>query len=175
MKAHMGTTLGAVPIIQSLKTRLLLANYKDRLYEIRPQMRQIPVIYANIKSSSRGTHVYDQPGAIFHLGNRLYRSTSQRERQCTVRSSGCHNFTKWVEVEALASITPVKTKEFVYKTSFISIESPTPSYPIMEHSSTATNSKSSAITSRSKKFSCRSHDLRPMGKSKLWTRRSTTT
>ena len=60
-------------------------------------------------------------------------------------------FTKWVEAEVLASITPEKIKEFVYKTLFTGMESPTPSYLIMEYSLIATNSRSSTMTSRSRR------------------------
>ena len=58
--------------------------------------------------------------------------------------------TKWVEAKVLWSITPTKIKDLSTRTSFVDTKSPTSSYQIMEHSSTAMNSKSSAMTSRSR-------------------------
>ena len=77
-------------------------------------------------------------------------------------------FTKWVEAEALKSIMPAQiSRSSSTRTSSASTESPTLWCQIMEHSSTTMNSRSSAMTSRSRKSSRRSHGLRPMGRSKL--------
>ena len=76
-------------------------------------------------------------------------------------------FTTWVEAEALASIMPTKTRSSFTRTSSIGTESPTPSYLTMEHSLTTTNSRSSTITSRSRRYSHRSSGLRLIDKSKL--------
>ena len=75
-------------------------------------------------------------------------------------------FTKWIEAEALASIMLVKTRSLSTKISSAGMESLTPSYLIMGHSSTAMNSRSSMTTarSRSSRWSC---DLKPMGRLKL--------
>ena len=76
-------------------------------------------------------------------------------------------FTKWVEAEVLASIMPAKIKEFVYKNIVCQYRVPYTFVQIMEASSTSMNSRSSGTTSRSRKSSCRSHGLKPMGMSKL--------
>ena len=44
-----------------------------------------------------------------------------------------------IEPEALASLTPAKIKDFVYKNIIYWYESPTTSYLTMEHNSTVTN------------------------------------
>ena len=79
---------GEIPSIQSPKIRLLLANHEDRLHGICSQMRQVPAIYVDIEIPSRGTYIHDQHVAIYHLSNRTNRPTSQRERKCTVHTSG---------------------------------------------------------------------------------------
>ena len=76
-------------------------------------------------------------------------------------------FTKWVEIEELAAITPVKIKEFIYKNIVCRYGVPTPSYMTMEHSSTVMNSMSFVMTSRSRRSSHQSHNLRPIGRSQL--------
>ena len=76
-------------------------------------------------------------------------------------------FTKWVETEALASITPAKIKEFIYKNIVYRYEVPYTTCQIMEHSLIVTNSRSFAMTYRSRKASRRSSGLRLMDRSKL--------
>ena len=71
---------GAIPSVQGLKTRLLLANHEARLYGICLQMWQVLAICTDIKSSSGGTYIQDQPVAFCHQGNRLNWLTSQRKR-----------------------------------------------------------------------------------------------
>ena len=78
-------------------------------------MRQVPAICTDIESSSRGTYVHDRPVAISRLGNRPDRPTSKGRGSVQYVVVVVDYFTKWVEAEALASITPTKIKEFVYK------------------------------------------------------------
>ena len=75
------------------------------------------------------------------------------------------HFSKWVEAEALASITPVKIKEFIYKNIIYRYGVP---HTIISNNGTHFDcDEFKKTTLRSKRFSHRSHDLKPMGKSKL--------
>ena len=69
MRAHVGITLGVIPSVQSPKVRLLLANHEDKLHGIHPQIRQVPVICTNIKRSSEGAYIHEQPRVIYRMGN----------------------------------------------------------------------------------------------------------
>ena len=79
-KAHVRTMGGAVPSVQNPKARLLLANYEGRLHGVCTQMRQVLVVFTNIKSPLGGAHVHDQPMAIHSLGNWPNWLASKRER-----------------------------------------------------------------------------------------------
>ena len=71
-------------------------------------------------------------------------------------------FTKWVEAEALTSITPIKIKKFVYKTSFINMEYHTLSYQTMASNLIATSLKNSLISYKSRSLSPLLRDLKLM-------------
>ena len=75
-------------------------------------------------------------------------------------------FTKWIEAKALASITPTKIKEFIYKNIIYWYGVP---HTIVSDNRTQfdyDHFKEFWTTSKSKKSSCRSHSLRPMDRSK---------
>ena len=76
-------------------------------------------------------------------------------------------FTKWVEAKALVSITPTKIKKFVYKNIVCQYRVPHTIVLDQKHNSTATNSRSFATTSKSRRSSRQSGDLRLMGRLKL--------
>ena len=138
---------GTIPSVQGPKIRLLLANHKDELHGVCSQIRQVPMVFANIESPSKRAYIHDQLVAIFCLGNRLSTTSLNRLKQNRLRQSH-----------------PRRSRSSSTKTSFVNIESSTLLYLIMVHSSTTMNSKSSMMTSRSRNSSRRSHDLRPMGR-----------
>ena len=68
-------------------------------------------------------------------------------------------FTKWVEAEALVSITPTKIKEFIYKNIVCW-------YRVPDTLVSDNGTQFDCDDSRSRKSSHQSHDLRPMGRSR---------
>ena len=72
-------------------------------------------------------------------------------------------FTKWVEVEALASIIPVKIRISSTRISFADMEFPTPLFQTTTLNSTA---RSSVTTYKSGLCSPQLHDLKIMGRSR---------
>ena len=96
--------LKAVLGIQEVETGILLANNEGGLNGFCPEMWQIPAVCTNIQGTSRGVNHDDQPIAVWGI------DLISQLPKVTV-----DYFTKWVEAEALTSITPTKIKEFVYK------------------------------------------------------------
>ena len=106
---------GAIPSIHGLKTRLLLANHEDRLMEYACKCDKFqhfaPILKTHLEKLTSMTSSW--PFVIWgiHLIGRLPKGRGSVQYAVVV----VDYFIKQVKTEALASITPAKIKEFIYK------------------------------------------------------------
>ena len=73
------------------------------------------MIFTSVKSLSRRAHLNDKPMVFHYLGIDLIGWLPKGRGSIQYAVVAINYFTKWVEAEALASIMPIKIKEFVYK------------------------------------------------------------
>ena len=76
-------------------------------------------------------------------------------------------FSKWVKAEALASITSMKIKQFVYRTSFVDMEHHTQSYQTMTSNLIAKSLKNSVLSYKLRSLSPQLRNLKLMVKWRL--------
>src|ERR1044072_6124385 len=78
-------------------------------------MRHLPKVFNPPQSSSRGTLQHVSFMAFLPLGNGPLRTFSQAPGQVQFLLVAIDYFTKWVEAEALASITSSRVQKFFYR------------------------------------------------------------
>jgi len=95
--------------------RILLAHAATRLSELRPEMRPMLETLRLAPSPSRRIIFNKLPMAFPYLGDRHTRVVSPSARQVKFLIVAIEYFTKWIEVEAVTTITAARVKNFVWK------------------------------------------------------------
>ena len=106
-----GTIVGT----QADSSRILLAHYAEGHANSCQSLRQVSEVRQHHQTTARGTHPYDGFVAVHSVGIRYYGPLPMAIRQLKVLVVGIDYFTKWVEAEALATITEKNIRNFVWR------------------------------------------------------------
>jgi len=100
---------------QSLTNRVLLAYASCRRHRDGTQVRQVPTLCPCSSSALSTVNCHPLPPAFCKLGNGYLGPISQSNGAAKYLLVAVDYFTKWVEAEAVASITEHEVRKFIWK------------------------------------------------------------